>query len=118
MVLGSALDIFSREGFSYLSRWSHVIVGITWMGLLWFFNFVQMPAYAEMEAGARNNAFDKLTWRGAVVVPLGGRGDASSFGILLIGHRRRRHVYNSDFWKSHGRRHASRSASCSRLTMS
>ncbi len=34
MVLGSALDIFSREGFSYLSRWSHVFVGITWIGLL------------------------------------------------------------------------------------
>ena len=50
MVLGSALDIFSREGFSYLSRWSHVFVGITWIGLLYFFNFVQVPAYAQMEA--------------------------------------------------------------------
>ena len=26
-------------------------------------NFVQTPAYAEMDPAARNNAFDKLTWR-------------------------------------------------------
>lgn len=63
MVLGSALDIFSRSGFAYLSRWSHVFVGITWIGLLYFFNFVQVPAYAQMEASARNNALDKLTSR-------------------------------------------------------
>jgi uncharacterized membrane protein len=63
MVLASALDIFSRSGFAYLSRWSHVFVGITWIGLLYFFNFVQVPAYAEMEASARNNAVDKLTSR-------------------------------------------------------
>lgn len=63
MLLGSALDIFSRSGFSYLSRWSHVFVGITWIGLLYFFNFVQVPAYAEMEPAARNNALDKLTYR-------------------------------------------------------
>jgi uncharacterized membrane protein len=63
MVLASALDIFSRSGLSYLSRWSHVFVGITWIGLLYFFNFVQVPAYAEMEASARNNAVDKLTSR-------------------------------------------------------
>jgi uncharacterized membrane protein len=62
-MLGSALDMFSRNGFAYLSRWAHVFVGITWIGLLYFFNFVQVPAYAEMEAGARNNAIDKLTSR-------------------------------------------------------
>src|SRR6266700_3482610 len=63
LVLGSALDIFSRLGLSYLSRWTHVFVGITWIGLLYFFNFVQVPAYADMEGAARNNALDKLTWR-------------------------------------------------------
>jgi uncharacterized membrane protein len=63
MVLGSALDIFSRNGGEYLSRWSHVVVGITWIGLLYFFNFVQVPAYADMEAAARTNAIDKLTSR-------------------------------------------------------
>jgi uncharacterized membrane protein len=62
-MLASALDIFSRSGLSFLSRWSHVFVGITWIGLLYFFNFVQVPAYAQMEPAARNNAIDKLTSR-------------------------------------------------------
>jgi uncharacterized membrane protein len=63
MDLGVSLDIFTREGYAFFSRWSHVFVGITWIGLLYFFNFVQVPAYAEMEAAARNNAIDKLTSR-------------------------------------------------------
>jgi len=62
-MLGAALDIFSKSGFAFLSRWSHVVVGITWIGLLYYFNFVQVPAFAEMEAAARNNAVDKLAAR-------------------------------------------------------
>lgn len=62
-MLGAALDIFSQEGFAFLSRWSHVVVGITWIGLLYYFNFVQVPAFAEMEAAARTNAIDKLASR-------------------------------------------------------
>src|SRR6478752_3998206 len=62
-MLGAALDIFSRSGYAFLSRWLHVVVGITWIGLLYYFNFVQVPAFAEMEAAARNNALDKLAWR-------------------------------------------------------
>jgi uncharacterized membrane protein len=62
-MLASALDIFTRTGWAYFSRWSHVFVGIAWIGLLYFFNFVQVPAYAEMEPSARNNAIDKLTSR-------------------------------------------------------
>lgn len=44
-------------------RISHVMFAVMWMGLLWFFNFVQVPSFAEMEAPARNNAFDKLSPR-------------------------------------------------------
>ncbi|MFN8037440.1 MAG: urate hydroxylase PuuD [Acidimicrobiia bacterium] len=62
-MLAAALDIFSKAGFAYLSRWLHVVVGITWIGLLYYFNFVQVPAFAEMEAAARNNAIDKLASR-------------------------------------------------------
>jgi uncharacterized membrane protein len=62
-MVGTALDIFSKSGFAYLSRWSHVLFGITWIGLLYYFNFVQVPAFAEMEAAARNNAVDKVASR-------------------------------------------------------
>jgi uncharacterized membrane protein len=63
MVLGDALNIISRTGAEFASRWAHVVVGITWIGLLYYFNFVQVPAFAEMEAAARNNAIDKLASR-------------------------------------------------------
>jgi uncharacterized membrane protein len=96
MVLGSALDIFSREGFSYLSRWSHVFVGITWIGLLYFFNFVQVPAYAEMEASARNNAIDKLTSRALWWFRWAAAATLVS-GILLIIFQKQ---YESDFMKT------------------
>ncbi len=63
MMFGAALDIFSDIGYTFLSRWGHVVSGIAWIGLLYFFNVVQVPAYAEMEPAARNNAIDKLTNR-------------------------------------------------------
>ena len=50
-------------GLHFLTRYSHVLFGITWIGLLYFFNFVQVPAYAEMEAQARSEALRKLTFR-------------------------------------------------------
>ncbi|HMQ25385.1 MAG TPA: hypothetical protein PKA98_05315, partial [Acidimicrobiales bacterium] len=50
-------------GLEMLFRWIHVLAGITWIGLLYFFNFVQVPAYAELSPAARGEAFDKLTWR-------------------------------------------------------
>jgi uncharacterized membrane protein len=81
----------------------HVIVGIMWMGLLWFFNFVQTPAYAEMEPAARNNAFDKLTWRAlwwfrwAAAATV-----ASGILILLFGGFGATDQYGSAFWKSPG----------------
>src|SRR5437764_9336347 len=63
MVVADAINIISRGGGAFASRWAHVVVGITWIGLLYYFNFVQVPAFAEMEAAARNNALDKLAWR-------------------------------------------------------
>jgi hypothetical protein len=57
------MRFFTEAGFNGALRIGHAMAAFMWMGMLWFFNFVQVPAYAEMEAGARNNAFDKLTWR-------------------------------------------------------
>jgi uncharacterized membrane protein len=51
------------RGLHFLSRYAHILFGITWIGLLYFFNFVQVPAYAEMEAQARSEALRKLTFR-------------------------------------------------------
>jgi uncharacterized membrane protein len=59
-----AVDIFNRNpGLQFLARWAHVVVGILWIGILYYFNFVQTPAFAEMEPAARTNAIDKLASR-------------------------------------------------------
>jgi len=34
---------FDRVFWSWVARYVHVIVGIMWIGLLWYFNFVQIP---------------------------------------------------------------------------
>lgn len=33
-----------------LDRWLHVLAGITWIGLLYYFNFVQVPALGKAKA--------------------------------------------------------------------
>ena len=96
VVLGSALDIFTRNGWAYFSRWSHVFVGIAWIGLLYFFNFVQVPAYAEMEPAARNNAIDKLTSRALWWFRWAAAATLVS-GILLLIFQKQ---YESDFVKT------------------
>ena len=35
--------VFDRAFWSWLARYIHVIVAIMWIGLLWYFNFVQIP---------------------------------------------------------------------------
>jgi uncharacterized membrane protein len=32
----------------FLFRWIHVMVGIMWIGLLWYFNFVQIPSMPKI----------------------------------------------------------------------
>src|SRR5260221_4486483 len=90
------MEIFHRIGLSEAFRISHVIVAVMWMGLLWFFNFVQTPAFAEMEASSRNDAFDKLTWR-ALWWFRWSAAATVAFGLLIIAIAPTG-TYNSDFW--------------------
>jgi uncharacterized membrane protein len=32
----------------FIFRWIHVMVGVMWVGLLWYFNFVQIPSMAKI----------------------------------------------------------------------
>ncbi|MSO79646.1 MAG: antitermination protein NusG [Acidimicrobiia bacterium] len=57
------IQLFSDFGPNFLARWAHVLSGIAWIGLLYYFNFVQVPAFAELDAGVRNSAVDKLASR-------------------------------------------------------
>ena len=62
------MELFNRffdpgGSFETLARAGHILMGITWIGLLYFFNFVQTPAFAEMSDGARGEALRKITFR-------------------------------------------------------
>ena len=57
------MEIFTREGGEILSRWGHYLSGVTWIGLLYYFNFVQVPSFAAFEAGPRTEAISKLVPR-------------------------------------------------------
>ncbi|MEQ9488693.1 MAG: urate hydroxylase PuuD [Alphaproteobacteria bacterium] len=34
---------FDHAWFAFFFRWLHVVSGVMWIGLLWYFNFVQIP---------------------------------------------------------------------------
>jgi uncharacterized membrane protein len=57
------MEILTQAGGIILSRWAHYLAGVTWIGLLYYFNFVQTPAFAGFEAGARTEAIQKLVPR-------------------------------------------------------
>ena len=40
ITLGNKLDIYFLQ---FLFRYIHVLAGTMWVGLLWYFNFVQIP---------------------------------------------------------------------------
>ena len=51
------------ELFNMLFRFGHVLVGIAWIGLLYYFNFVQTEYFKEAEDDARKDAVAKLAPR-------------------------------------------------------
>ena len=42
------------ELFNMLFRFGHILVGIAWIGLLYYFNFVQTEYFKEAELAALN----------------------------------------------------------------
>jgi uncharacterized membrane protein len=59
------MELFERFGLAGGLRWLHVLAGITWIGLLYYFNVVQVPAFAAYadEARARNVSINILARR-------------------------------------------------------
>ena len=47
----------------YLARFGHVLAGLVWIGMLYYFNFVQTEYFKEAEGDARVDAFSKLVPR-------------------------------------------------------
>jgi len=73
--------VTTSAGIEMLLRWGHLLGGITWIGLLYYFNFVQTEYFKEADASAKADALQKLAPRalwwfrwGAVLTLLTGLG--------------------------------------------
>ena len=73
--------------FNFGFRWLHILVGIAWIGLLYYFNLVQVPGLAAYgdEGKARNITIDKIALRWAAIATL-------ATGLLITGQK--------DYWNN------------------
>jgi len=55
--------LFTSVGLDYLFRWVHFLAGVTWVGLLYYFNFVQTEYFKEAEDAHKSGAIQKLVPR-------------------------------------------------------
>src|SRR5437660_10512094 len=81
------MALFTADGWLFFMRWFHFLAGITWIGMLYYFNFVQTPFFATAEPPVR---------MGMIVGSLVGRalwwfrwGAMFTLitGLIIIGHR-------------------------------
>ena len=49
------MELFSMEGLHFLLRYAHFLAGILWIGVLYYFNFIQTPFFGtELGGGAKS----------------------------------------------------------------
>lgn len=48
VVSGTSIAFAERAWWLFFVRWLHVLAGVMWIGLLWYFNFVQMPSMPKI----------------------------------------------------------------------
>jgi uncharacterized membrane protein len=49
------------EALAFILRWIHLLAGITWVGLLYFFNLVNVAFMKQVDAGSKPKIFQYLT---------------------------------------------------------
>ncbi|HAM56339.1 MAG: hypothetical protein A2X51_14395 [Candidatus Rokubacteria bacterium GWC2_70_24] len=57
------MALMSGDGVMFLVRWIHFLAGITWIGLLYYFNLVQTPFVGETQPAERGALVSKLVPR-------------------------------------------------------
>ena len=72
-------------GWEMLLRWGHFLAGITWIGLLYYFNLVQTEYFKEAEASAKSDAIQKLVPRALLWFRWGAAATfATGLGIFAV----------------------------------
>ena len=89
------------EMYLFLLRWIHFLAGITWIGLLYYFNFVQTPFFAETDPAVRSGAIQKLVPRALWWFRWGAMFTFLS-GILIYFHRMGQSGWDGFFSTSYG----------------
>jgi len=64
-------------------RWLHFLFGITWIGLLYYFNLVQTPFFGETDPAVRSGAIQKLVPRALWWFRWGAMGTVI-FGLIYL----------------------------------
>jgi uncharacterized membrane protein len=77
-------------------RWIHLLAGITWIGLLYYFNFVQTPSFAVFQASSRTDAQRNLLPRALLWFRMAA---ALTFvsGLFILGFQDQ---FKSDYFKN------------------
>ena len=57
------LALLQGNALAFIFRWIHLLAGVAWIGLLWYFNFVQGEYFKEADASSKSDAIRKLVPR-------------------------------------------------------
>ncbi len=57
------LALLSENSLAFLLRWLHLLAGVTWIGLLYYFNFIQGEYFKEADGGAKSNVIQLMVPR-------------------------------------------------------
>jgi uncharacterized membrane protein len=57
------LALLSDNALAFMLRWVHLLAGVAWIGLLYYFNFVQGEYFKEADGGAKSDVIQKLVPR-------------------------------------------------------
>jgi len=101
-------NISGTQATQLILRWFHFLAGITWIGLLYFFNLINVPFMKQVDAAVKPKIFQNLTlpalnwfrWSALVTVIVGfwywgqffvgadadrqGTNSLSTFGLFLL----------------------------------
>lgn len=57
------MALFTTAGLEFVFAWAHFLAGVTWIGLLYYFNFVQGPYFKDTDASSKTAAVKLLVPR-------------------------------------------------------
>jgi uncharacterized membrane protein len=54
------LALLSENSLAFLLRWIHLLAGVTWIGLLYYFNYIQGEYFKEADGSAKSDVIQKM----------------------------------------------------------